>query len=82
MSIHLEHERVHADDCERCEEENSRIDRIVREVEMTGDLDDKQRKRLVEIADKCPVSRTLRTETVIDTREGRTGESASEGREA
>jgi putative redox protein len=58
-SIILHHERIHAEDCEDCEEKEGRIDRIERAITLEGDLDAAQRKRLMEIADKCPVHRTL-----------------------
>ena len=57
--IRLTHDRVHADDCEGCEDPTSRIDRITREIGLTGALDDEQSARLTEIAAKCPVHRTL-----------------------
>jgi putative redox protein len=67
----LRHSRIHAKDCEECETAKGRVDRIERTIELSGDLDDAQRKRLVEIADRCPVHRTLRGEIVIETREDR-----------
>jgi len=58
--VHLRHGKVHATDCAECEEKGSgKIDRFERLIELHGDLDDTQRKRLMEIADKCPVHRTL-----------------------
>ena len=53
------HDRVHADDCADCEHTTGRIDRFDRTLALTGDLDDAQRERLREIADRCPVDRTL-----------------------
>ncbi len=57
----LRHEKVHRDDCEGCEEPGAKvkIDEICREIELIGDLDDDQRARLLAIADRCPVHRTL-----------------------
>ena len=68
VAVRLRHEKVHAKDCAECEEREGRIDRIEREIEITGDLDDAQRQKLLEIADKCPVHRTLEATPVIVTR--------------
>ena len=57
--IRLVFDRVHELDCEACERPTSRIDRIQREIELRGPLDAAQRARLLEIATKCPVHRTL-----------------------
>ncbi|MFK7847533.1 MAG: alpha/beta fold hydrolase [Rhodothermales bacterium] len=59
----LQHAKIYAKDCESCETEgNAKIDQITREIEMIGPLDDAQKKRLMEIADRCPVHRTLHGE--------------------
>ncbi len=55
-------------DCAACETKTGRVDRIDRELEIDGPLDDEQRKRLLEIADRCPVHRTLTSENVIVTK--------------
>lgn len=68
VTVRLEHGKVHADDCDNCETKNGKIDRIEREIEIEGDLSDEQREKLMEIADKCPVHRTLTSETVIEDR--------------
>ena len=65
VRMRLGHERVYRDDCEGCTDDRDvrrdlRIERIVREIELLGPLDDAQRSRLMEIAAKCPVHRTLR----------------------
>ena len=60
--VHLSHEKVHAEDCEHCESGNGKIDRIERNIELKGDLAPEQRERLLEIANKCPVHRTLHSE--------------------
>jgi putative redox protein len=65
--VTLRHDRIHAEDCESCETEHGMLDHIQREITMEGDLDDDQRAKLLEIADKCPVHRTLRSEVVITT---------------
>ena len=67
MSVSLRHSRIHAADCADCESHAGRIDRIERVIRLDGDLDHEQRRRLFEIADRCPVHRTLRSEIVIDT---------------
>ena len=59
VSVALSHDKVHAEDCEHCEENGGRIDRIDRQIRLSGDLDQDQRARLLEIADKCPVHKTL-----------------------
>lgn len=66
--VRLKHNKVHAEDCRDCETREGRIDRIEREIELFGELDDDQRQRMLEIADKCPVHRTLQSEIVVDSR--------------
>jgi len=66
--VELRHERVHADDCDGCEESNGKIERISRRIRLDGSLDDDQRKRLLAIAEKCPVHRTLTGDVRIETR--------------
>ncbi|GAB3151664.1 OsmC family protein [Amycolatopsis stemonae] len=68
-TIRLRHDRIHAEDCAKCETERGMLSRITREIELEGDLDDDQRARLMLIADKCPVHRTLSSEIAIETRE-------------
>jgi putative redox protein len=64
----LKHDKVHAADCVDCHTKEGFIDRIDRELELIGPLDDQQRERLAEIADRCPVHRTLNSEMNINTR--------------
>ena len=66
--VRLRHARIHAEDCAACETKIGLIDRIDREIELHGALDAAQRARLVEIADKCPVHRTLESEIHIVTK--------------
>ncbi len=66
VTVRLSQERIHATDCEECEAEEGRIDRIEREIELVGPLEEKQRRRLLEIADRCPVHRTLKTEVLVE----------------
>ncbi|HEY3258678.1 MAG TPA: alpha/beta fold hydrolase [Pseudonocardiaceae bacterium] len=67
VSVSLRHSRVHAEDCAHSEATTGMLDRIERAIHIDGDLDDDQRERLVQIANKCPVHRTLHSEIVIDT---------------
>jgi putative redox protein len=65
--VRLSHQKVHAEDCRDCDEKGGQIDSIVREVEFHGELDEAQRQRLLEIAGRCPVHRTLTGEVRIET---------------
>jgi uncharacterized OsmC-like protein len=66
--VNLRHSKIHATDCRDCETKEVKIDRIEREIQFVGTLDSEQRKKLLEIADKCPVHRTLKSEIDIQTR--------------
>jgi uncharacterized OsmC-like protein len=68
VDIVLRHGRIHAADCADCETKVGAIDQIEREITLRGPLDEEQRARLLEIADKCPVHRTLTSEIKIRTR--------------
>ena len=57
--VRLKHAKVHAEDCADCEKPTAKIDRIDKSLEFIGPLDETQRSRLAEIADQCPVHRTL-----------------------
>ena len=65
--VRLKHQKVHAADCAQCETRSGKIDTIEREIEIEGPLDQEQRQRLLEIADRCPVHRTLHSEIVVKT---------------
>jgi uncharacterized OsmC-like protein len=67
VTVSLRHSRVHAEDCAHCETESGRLDRVEREIELTGSLDAEQRRRLLEVADRCPVHRTLHSEVDVRT---------------
>jgi uncharacterized OsmC-like protein len=69
VTVRLRHARIHAVDCETCESKEGMIDRIERAIALEGPLDAPQRARLLEIADKCPVHRTLTSEVDIRTTE-------------
>jgi putative redox protein len=68
VRVVLRHSKIHAADCAACETREGKVDRIERVIELEGSLDDSQRQRLLEIADKCPVHRTLHSEVEVVTR--------------
>lgn len=68
VTVRLRHSKIHAADCEACETKEGRLDHIEREVELIGVLSDDQRARLLDIANKCPVHRTLMSEIHIESR--------------
>jgi uncharacterized OsmC-like protein/pimeloyl-ACP methyl ester carboxylesterase len=70
VTVTLKHSKIHAKDCEECETREGMLDQIEREISIEGALDAEQRKKLMEIADKCPVHRTLHSEIRIVTRAG------------
>jgi putative redox protein len=65
--VTLRHQKIHARDCADCETKIGKIDRIDTEIQLLGTLDDTQRQRLLEIAERCPVHRTLTSEIQIRT---------------
>ncbi len=67
VEVHTSYGKVHAEDCAICETSNAKIDTFEREIKITGELDEVQQKRLLEIADRCPVHRTLESEVHINT---------------
>ena len=69
ITVTLKHNKIHAEDCAECETKEGMLDQIDREISIEGALDADQRKRLMEIADKCPVHRTLKSEVRILTKE-------------
>ena len=68
VEVRLSHSRIHAEDCSECETREGLLDRIERVIALGGDLTEEQRARLLEIAERCPVHRTLRSEIDIRTR--------------
>jgi uncharacterized OsmC-like protein/fermentation-respiration switch protein FrsA (DUF1100 family) len=68
VTVTLKHGKIHARDCEECETRDGMLDQIERVIGIEGALDAEQRKRLMEIADKCPVHRTLTSEIRIVTK--------------
>jgi uncharacterized OsmC-like protein/alpha-beta hydrolase superfamily lysophospholipase len=69
VAVRLRHAKVHAADCETCESRDGKVDRIERGIVLEGELDAQQRARLLEIADKCPIHRTLTSGVGIATSE-------------
>lgn len=65
VSVRLWHQRMHAEDCATCETKTGFIGHIHTRIELTGSLTDEQKQRLLEIAEKCPVHRTLSAEIRI-----------------
>ena len=68
VKVQLKHAKIYATDCAACETKEGKIDRIERLIELEGPLSDEQRTRLLQIADHCPVHRTLTSEVSIVTR--------------
>ena len=68
VTVTLKHSKIHAEDCAECETREGMLDQIDRVISIEGALDADQRKRLMEIADKCPVHRTLTSEMRIVTK--------------
>lgn len=68
VTVRLRHSKIHAADCAECETKEGKLDRIERDVELEGELSDEQRARLLDIANRCPVHRTLVSEIDIRTR--------------
>ena len=67
VTVRLRHSRIHAEDCAECETGQGMLDRIESEITLAGDFTEEQRTRLLEIAKKCPVHRTLTSEINIRT---------------
>ena len=67
VEVRLRHGRIHARDCEDCETKEGMLDEIHSQIHLEGDLDEVQRNRLLQIATRCPVHRTLTSEIKIRT---------------
>ncbi|MGF1503227.1 MAG: alpha/beta fold hydrolase [Paracoccaceae bacterium] len=67
VTVDVRHNKIHAEDCAECETKDGKIDVFHREIQLEGDLTDDQLRRLLEIADRCPVHRTLESEVRIET---------------
>jgi putative redox protein len=68
VKVRLQHAKIHASDCSECETKEGKLDRIEREIELSGPLDEDQRADLLRIADRCPVHRTLHGEILVTSR--------------
>jgi len=68
ISVRVEHDRIHAQDCDSCEKTQGKVDRFTRHIKIEGNITPAQHKRMLEIADLCPVHKTLENEIKIDTR--------------
>jgi putative redox protein len=83
VTVRMRHGRKHADDCEHCEEPGSNLAQVQREIELIGALDDAQRARLMQIADMCPVHRSLEAGfRITSTLVGHAGPPAAPGQSA
>ncbi len=67
IQVELHHDRIHANDCAGCDEHPQQVDVITRVIQLNGNLDEKQRTRLLEIANACPVHKTLNNKIQINT---------------
>lgn len=65
VEVSLSHDRIHAKDCQDCETKDGTIDRIERYISLTGDLTEEQKTRMLQIAQRCPVHKTLTSEISI-----------------
>lgn len=70
VTTRLQHSKIHADDCAECDSKEGELDQIELSVELDGPLSDEQRSQLMEIVEKCPVHRSLTSETLIKVRAG------------
>jgi uncharacterized OsmC-like protein len=67
VTVHLSHKKVRARDCEECETKDRKIDHIVLDIKLAGPLEEPQRRRILEIAERCSVHRTLESEVMMET---------------
>jgi putative redox protein len=65
VTVQLNHKKIDAADCETCITKEGKLDQFECEIDVAGELDDQQKKRLLQIADRCPVHRTLHSEIVV-----------------
>jgi putative redox protein len=68
VTVRLRHSRIHAQDCQSCETKEGMLDHVDREIQLAGALSAEQRTKLLEIAEKCPLHRTLASEIALRTR--------------
>ena len=67
VKVHLTYDRDYEEDCANCEDQGAKIDHYYREIELVGELSEEQRQRCLEIANRCPVHKTLSTKGVVKT---------------
>jgi putative redox protein len=67
VQVHTSYSKSHAQDCKNCESDNAKLDTFKREITVSGTLNDKQKSRIMQIADKCPVHKTLHSTVQIIT---------------
>ncbi len=70
IRVQLRHSRQHGEDCQYCDDQHARVDVIEREITLSGELEQAQRERLLEIADRCPVHKTLHGKIVVNSKLG------------
>ena len=68
VECHVTYNKQHIEDCENCEDKNAKIDTFTRHIKFPSDLDEQQIEKLLQIADKCPVHKTLHSETQVLTK--------------
>ena len=68
VAVELQHQREYIDDCQGCDEKSMQIEVLERSIELRGELSEPQRQRLLQIADRCPVHRTLHGGPEVRTR--------------
>lgn len=68
IEVILSHEKKYYDHCQSCEEQTQKLDTIDKEILIEGDITPQQHQRILEIAEKCPVNRTLQSEIIINSK--------------
>jgi len=66
VSVELDHQRIYREDCEDCTEEEKRLEKITRRITVRGAVSEEQKSKLLEIANKCPVHRTILSKPAIE----------------
>jgi putative redox protein len=67
VSVRVEHDRIHAEDCDTCEKTEGKVDQFTRYIKIEGDITEEQHSRMMQIADLCPVHKSLENEIKIET---------------